>query len=506
MKTLIPGILTLSGSKEANITVNSSSSTSATFTYTYDGTEAVMNYILNFEVSVVGDYALTWTIGTLRGSPEMRSCYVLVKTNSPITSYDSMYNSDILCYSVSYTGHEKTLTNTAISDLFYVGFYDEALSEGTGSIVYTVSIAKVDKEENDPPTTTADSSPASANWNEKGSGYSTYSNYNTIVYNTKYSVNTSDQKTEPIWEIGDGLITPLISEEKMSKNWRLYSFTLPAGEYKISLTRSAINTSARRKNANFVGLFKKSDIIPESGGGHHQLLSFTYSDKDKALLYINYNGSTGGTLASYKDPNNFDCVNVTSTGEVYTLMYYQSYYSSGTAGTNALFSNSVANLTCAAYISKIYVHNVLKEDSNAQYQPSNVPFSVSSSSLTITDSNNTIKSEINTGYKIKVPNISGADSGLSISISKVDQKKLSEIVSYTLSGETKNYANTAKFSTTHNNTAFKVSTKPLAYIYKGGKLVAIRDMYVVDSSKNLADTTADKFDEIKNNMSYIGDA
>ena len=505
MKTLIPGILTLSGSKEANITVNSSSSTSATFTYTYDGTEAVMNYILNFEVSVVGDYALTWTIGTLRGSPEMRSCYVLVKTNSPITSYDSMYNSDILCYSVSYTGHEKTLTNTAISDLFYVGFYDAALSEGTGSIVYTVSIAKVDKEENDPPTTTTDSSPASANWNEKGSGYSTYSNYNTIVYNTKYSVNTSDQKTEPIWKIGNGLITPLISGEKISKNWRLYSFTLPVGDYRISLTRSAINTSARGKNENFVGLFKKSDIIPESSGGHLQLLSFTYSDKDKALLYINYNGSTGGTLTSYKDSNNFDCVNVTSTGEVYTLMYYQSYYKF-VSGNNPTFVNTVANLTCAAYISKLYTHSVLKEDNDTQYQPSNVPFNVSSSSLTITDSNNTIKSEINTGYKIKVTNIKGIDSGLSISMSKVDQKKLSEVVSYTLSGETKNYTSTATFSTTHNNTAFKISTKPLAYIYKGGKLVPIKDMYVVDSSKNLADTTADKFDEIKNNMSYIGDA
>lgn len=506
MKTLIPGILTLTGSKEANITVNSSSNTSATFTYRYDGTEAVLNYILNFEVSVVGDYALTWTIGTLVGSPEMRSCYVLVKTNSPITSYDNIYNSDILCNSVSYIGHEKTLTNTAISDLFYVGFYDASLSEGTGSIVYTVSIAEVDKEENKPPTSVANYSPASANWNEKGSGYSTYSNYNTIVYNTKYSVNTSDQKTEPIWKIGDGLINPLISGDYKNGNWRLYSFTLPAGEYKISLTRSAINASATRRNANFVGLFKKSDIIPKSDKGHIQLLSFTYSDKDKALLYISYNGSTGGTLTSYKDSNNFDCVDVTSTGEVYTLMYFQSYYSSGTTGTNASFSNSVNNLTCAAYISKTYVHNILKESSDTQYQPSNVPFSVRSSSLTITDSNNTIKSEINTGYKIKVTNTEGADSGLSISMSKVDQKKLSEVVSYTLSGETKNYTSTATFSTTHNNTAFKVSTKPLAYIYKGGKLVAIRDMYVVDSSKNLADTTTDKFDEIKDSMSYIGDA
>ena len=505
MKTLIPGILTLTGSKEANITVNSSSNTSATFTYRYDGTEAVLNYILNFEVSVVGNYALTWTIGTLVGSPEMRSCHVLVKTNSPITSYDNIYNSDILCNSVSYIGHEKTLTNTAISDLFYVGFYDTSLSEGTGSIVYTVSIAEVDKEENAPPTSVANYSPASANWNEKGSGYSTYSNYNTIVYNTKYSVNTSDQETEPIWEIGDGLINPLISGDYKNGNWRLYSFTLPAGEYKISLTRSAINASATRRNANFVGLFKKSDIIPKSDRGHIQLLSFTYSDKDKALLYISYNGSTGGTLTSYKDSNNFDCVNVTSTGEVYTLMYYQSYYKF-VSGNKPTFVNTVANLTCVAYISKTYTHNVLKEDSDAQYQPSNVPFSVRSSSLTITDSNNTIKSEINTGYKIKVPNISGTDSGLSISMSKVDQKKLSEVVSYTLSGETKNYTSTATFSTTHNNTAFKVSTKPLAYIYKGGKLVPIKDMYVVDSSKNLADTTTDKFDEIKNSMSYIGDA
>lgn len=512
MIPLLPNKITLNSNKESNVSIVSSSDTintanrtgagTVTFTYTYDNTECkTLNYALNLNVSIVDNsigYDVDWSIDSYYGSPEVSSCHVLVKANSPITSDDSTYSSDIICHSVNYPGHNVTLSytsNTIKAKQYYAGFLELANlihSDVSGEITFTVSIRPIKIDV--PDSTVTSKQPSRAVWTEKYSGYEGYSNYNTLVYNTGL-----DSNSERIWKVGGASALPTLTTTTSRSNFKYWNFTLPAGTYKVSLAYNFM--SSGKINQNFVGFFKKSDILPESSGGDVQLVSFTYNDKSKALLCINESGTVSSTLSStYKDSNNLDCVTITSTGEEYTVLYYQSYYSS----PSNMFTNSVSNLTCAAYISKHLSHKVTEMSDSGTI--SEIPFNVNSSNLTLVNKEGTVSSLIKHGYYINVGDTTLTDPGLTISINKKDRKKLSDIISYSLSGETKNYASTATFSNTLTDSAFIINTRTLAYIYKGGKLVPIKDMYVVDSSKNLADTTTDKFDEIKDSMSYIGDA